>query len=79
MPPALVFIDGDRADETVAADIRGARKIGARVICGHDYDGDRFSGIVRAVDEGGGAVRRVGTLKVRTGPQDGRAAAESPT
>jgi hypothetical protein len=62
MPRAPVFIDGDRADETVAADIRGVSKIGARVICSHDYDGDRFPGIVRAVDEGGGAVRRVGTL-----------------
>jgi hypothetical protein len=79
MPPALVFIYCDHAYEAVAADIRGARKIGARVICGHDCDADRFPRIVRAVVEAGGAARRVGTLRVLTGPQDGRAAAESPT
>jgi hypothetical protein len=62
MPPALVFIYGDSADETVAADIRGVRKIRARVICGHDYDGDHFPGIVPVIDEAGGAARRVGTL-----------------
>lgn len=62
MPSALVLNYGEHAYEAVAGDIRGARKIGAPVICGHDHDGDRFLGVVRAVDEGGGAVRRVGTL-----------------
>ena len=62
MPLALVFIHGDGADVEVAAGIRGANRIGGRVICGHEYDENRLPGIVGAVDEGGGAVRWVGTL-----------------
>ncbi len=71
-PPSLVFIDGDHAYEAVAADIRGARKIGARAICGHDYDAARFPGVARAVDEAGGARKLVGTLWLLSGSPDCR-------
>jgi hypothetical protein len=79
MAPTLVFIDGNRAYEAVVTDNRGARRIGARAISDHDFDAERFHGTVRAVDEGGGAARRVGTLSLIARPQVGRAAAESST
>jgi hypothetical protein len=75
--PALAFIDGDHAYAAVAADIRGAKAIGARLICGHDYDPVRFAGVARAVDEAGGPRRLVGTLWHLKPARDERAATRS--
>lgn len=52
-PPALMFLDADHTYESTLNDIRAARRLGAGVICGHDYGGD-WTGVTRAVDECGG-------------------------
>ncbi len=61
--PALVFIDADHTYEATLADIRQAQRIGARIICGHDYC-DIHPGVMRAVDESGGAARLCGSVWV---------------
>jgi len=53
-PPALVFIDAAHSYEAVRSDIEGSLRIGASVICGHDYDSAKHPGVVQAVDELGG-------------------------
>lgn len=62
--PALIFIDADHEYEAVKLDIQGAMKLGAKVICGHDYDEKKCPGVVKAVNEHGGARKVVGTLWV---------------
>jgi hypothetical protein len=53
-PPALFFCDANHAYEAVKADLGWARKVGADIICGDDYDPVLHKGVVRAVDELGG-------------------------
>lgn len=58
-PPALVFLDADHSYEATKADIQWAKRIGASIICGHDYCGDHCPGVGQAVEEEGGAVRHL--------------------
>ncbi len=60
-PPAMVFLDADHAYEPTKADIAWAKSVGAKIICGHDYKPEH-PGVVRAVEEAGGAVKRVGSV-----------------
>lgn len=60
--PSLVFLDADHGYEATRADIAWALRAGARCICGHDYDADKFPGVVQAVEELGGCAKRVETL-----------------
>lgn len=60
-PPSMVFLDADHSYESTKQDILWARGVGAKVICGHDYS-SQFPGVVRAVEECGGAKRIVGTV-----------------
>ncbi len=62
-PPALVFIDASHEYHDVSGDIAGAKRIGARIICGHDYH-PRFPGVVRAVGEAGGPERLLDSMWV---------------
>lgn len=48
--PALVFLDGSHDYEHVRNEIRHAKRLGARVICGDDYH-EMHAGVVRAVKE----------------------------
>lgn len=59
--PGLVFLDANHSYESTKRDLAWALDIGARVICGHDYS-PAFPGVVKAVDEVGGAGKLVGTL-----------------
>lgn len=61
--PSLVFIDADHSYEATISDIRESQRIGARIICGHDYNDDH-PGVIRAVDECGGATRLCGSVWV---------------
>jgi len=60
-PPGLVFLDANHSYESTLEDIDWARSVGAEIIAGHDYS-PRFPGVIRAVDDSGGASRIVGTL-----------------
>jgi hypothetical protein len=62
--PSLVFIDGDHCYEQVKKDINGAVGIGAKLICGHDYDNRICPGVVKAVDERGGPRELCGSIWV---------------
>ena len=55
-PPALVFLDADHRYEATKTDIRWAKRVGAAIICGHDY-ADHCPGVGRAVEEEGGTAR----------------------
>lgn len=48
--PALVFLDGSHVYESVLREIRHAKRLGASIICGDDYD-DAFPGLKQAVHE----------------------------
>jgi len=48
--PALVFLDADHRYDAVKSDIEWSVKIGAKVVCGHDF-GDEWPGVERAVRE----------------------------
>lgn len=63
-PPALFFCDADHSYEATKADLAWAKKIGADIICGHDYDPVRHKGVTQAVDEMGGPRELAGTLFV---------------
>ncbi|HWB07901.1 MAG TPA: class I SAM-dependent methyltransferase [Pirellulales bacterium] len=52
-PPALVFLDADHSYEATKADIQWAKRVGAAIICGHDY-ASHCPGVGRAVEEEGG-------------------------
>jgi len=60
-PPSLVFCDAIHTYEETRADIAWARRVGAKLIAGHDYS-DEFPGVVQAVDEAGGPERLAGSL-----------------
>ena len=51
--PALVFLDAIHTYEETKIDIEWARRIGAKIIAGHDYS-DQFPGVKQIVDECGG-------------------------
>lgn len=51
--PALVFLDAMHDYEETKKDILWARRVGAKIICGHDYGPD-FPGVIQIVDELGG-------------------------
>lgn len=61
-PPALFFCDADHGYEATKADLEWARKVGADIICGDDYSAEKFPGVVRAVEEMGGASKVVDEL-----------------
>jgi len=63
-PPALFFCDADHSYEAVHADLTWALQVGATIICGDDYEPKYHPGVVRAVDELGGAERLSGGLYV---------------
>jgi hypothetical protein len=56
--PAMVFLDAMHDYEETKKDILWAKKVGAKIIAGHDYC-DAFPGVKRIVDECGGP-REVG-------------------
>lgn len=51
--PAMVFLDAIHTYEETKLDIEWARRIGAKIIAGHDYS-DQFPGVKQIVDECGG-------------------------
>jgi hypothetical protein len=59
--PALVFLDAIHSYEETSKDIQWAKASGSTIISGHDYC-SLFPGVMRAVDEGGGASRVCGSL-----------------
>ena len=59
--PAMVFLDAIHSYEETRKDIEWARRIGARIIAGHDYQ-SQHEGVVQAVDEAGGPDRLCGSL-----------------
>jgi len=60
--PALFFCDADHGYEETLADLQWAKKVGADIVCGDDYAPDKFPGVVRAVNESGGAQKVVDEL-----------------
>lgn len=62
--PALFFCDADHSYEATRADLEWARRVGADIICGDDYDGTLYPGVTRAVDELGGPKALVDGLFV---------------
>jgi Methyltransferase domain len=63
--PSMVFLDANHTYEETRKDIAWARRIGAKIIAGHDYV-DVF-GVVRAVDEAGGCCALAETVWVLNG------------
>lgn len=49
-PPSLIFLDADHSYEAVKNDIQWAKKIGTRIISGHDFS-DEWPGVKQAVQE----------------------------
>jgi len=62
--PALIFMDAGHSYEETRRDLEFAKRVGAKVICGHDYDPVAWPGVVQAVEEFGGPATRVGSLWV---------------
>ena len=57
---SMVFIDADHSYEGVLSDIKFAKSINAKIICGDDYS---FEGVKRAVDENfGNSVIMIGDM-----------------
>jgi hypothetical protein len=48
--PCMVFLDADHSYQAVKDEIGWAKKIGVKLICGHDYGNPNF-GVTQAVDE----------------------------
>lgn len=48
--PAMIFLDADHSYAAVKEEIAWAKSLGIPLICGHDYQNDRF-GVTQAVDE----------------------------
>jgi predicted O-methyltransferase YrrM len=59
--PALVFLDAMHDYEETKKDIEWAKRVGAKIISGHDYC-DKFPGVIKVVDEFGGPRRLGGTV-----------------
>lgn len=51
--PSLVFLDAMHDYEETKKDILWAKKIGAKIVCGHDYK-EEFPGVIKIVNEHGG-------------------------
>jgi|GEM_PF-1851500 len=62
--PALMFLDAGHDYEETRRDLEFAKRVHARVICGHDYNKTDWPGVVQAVDEFGGPKECVGSLWV---------------
>jgi len=62
--PALIFLDAGHDYEETRRDLEFAKRVNARVICGHDYNKTDWPGVVQAVDEFGGPKECVGSLWV---------------
>ena len=62
-PPGLVFLDANHSYESTLEDIRWAQRVGADIICGHDYT-TKQPGVIQAVEECGGAGELVERLFV---------------
>lgn len=60
--PALFFCDANHGYEETLADLQWAKQIGADIICGDDYAPIKFPGVIRAVNEVGGAKKIVDEL-----------------
>ncbi len=60
----MVFIDGDHRYKTVVKDIKKAYELlrSGGLICGHDYDHDRWPGVKQAVDELVGPIELTGVI-----------------
>jgi hypothetical protein len=58
--PALVFCDADHPYEPTVRDIEFALRVGAQIICEHDYT--QHPGTMQAVDEHGGYRALKGTV-----------------
>lgn len=63
-PPGLFFCDADHGYEATLADLQWAKRVGANIICGHDYLPGVHDGVVKAVQELGGPRELVGSLFV---------------
>lgn len=61
--PAMTFLDAWHDYEETKKDIEWAKRIGANIICGHDYC-DEFPGVKQIVDEMGGPRELAGTVWV---------------
>ncbi|GAA5520555.1 class I SAM-dependent methyltransferase [Aliifodinibius salicampi] len=61
--PGLFFCDANHEYESTLDDLRWARQVGAKIICGHDYK-SKFPGVKKAVKEFGGPSELVGSLFV---------------
>jgi hypothetical protein len=59
--PAMVFLDAMHDYEETKKDILWAKRVGAKIISGHDYC-DKFPGVIRIVEEFGGPRRLAGTV-----------------
>jgi len=66
--PALVFCDADHFYEPTVKDIEFALRVGAQVICGHDY-APEHSGTMQAVDDHGGYRALKGSVWVLSAPE----------
>jgi hypothetical protein len=62
-PPAMVFLDAIHTYEETKRDIQWAKKVGAKIIAGHDYC-DKFPGVIQVVDEFGGPRERIASVWV---------------
>lgn len=61
--PSMVFLDAWHDYEETKKDIEWARRVGAKIIAGHDYC-DAFPGVKQIVDECGGPRELGGTVWV---------------
>jgi hypothetical protein len=59
--PSLVFLDAMHTYEETKKDIEWAKRVGAKIISGHDY-GPEFPGVMQIVDELGGPFQLSGTV-----------------
>ena len=59
--PSMVFLDAWHDYEETKKDIAWARRVGAKIIAGHDYC-DEFPGVKRIVDECGGPRKLAATV-----------------
>ena len=62
--PGLFFCDANHGYRETLEDLTWARAVGARIICGHDYDPKEFPEVVRAVRELDGPSKVVGSIFV---------------
>jgi hypothetical protein len=62
-PPSMVFLDAIHTYEETKLDIEWARRVGAKIIAGHDYS-DQFPGVKQVVDEFGGPRKSAASVWV---------------